>query len=162
MKIVKQMLRHLGTLYKKLILVVHIVTYLFYTWNPNLCLLRLKPLRPLNSLFLTKLGLVSLIARTPQNCSNVLTTPNCPWSNFANILAHILWQRQHDLEFELSIISFWGICPQLSQHCRGNNSQGIFPPTCQLSIDTHLASTSPSTFTESVGMYTKRWISAMG
>ena len=54
MKIVKQMLMHLGTL-KNLILVVHIVIYLLYTRDPNLCIQHLKRLRSRNSLFLTKL-----------------------------------------------------------------------------------------------------------
>ena len=48
MEMVKQMLMHL-------ILVVHIVIYLLYTWDPNLCLQHLKRLRSHNSLFLTKI-----------------------------------------------------------------------------------------------------------
>ena len=94
MKIVKPMLMHLGTL-KNLIFVVHIVIHLLYTRDPNLCMQHIKLLRSHNSLFLTK-RLVSLIARIPQNCSNVLTTPKQSLTqlyigntNISNILAHI-------------------------------------------------------------------------
>ena len=108
--------------------------------------------------------LISLIARIPQNCSNVLTTPNCPWPNFANILAHMSVAKATWFRIWIVYNKFLGYFSTLrvilSQHCWGNNSQGIVPPICKLSIDTHLASTSPSTFTESVGMSTTRWISA--
>ena len=48
----------------------------------------------------------------------------------------------------------------LSQHCWGNRNRGIVPPSSQLSIYTHLASTSPSTFTKWVGISSTRRVYA--
>ena len=96
-------------------------------------------------LFYSKLNII--------NCRNMRTTPNSPLSNFAlaittfrTFLRTYLWQKQHDVEFESSIICFWGICPHSGLGnllCWVNHNQVIVPPTCQLSINTHLA-TSPS------------------
>ena len=162
MKIVKQMWMHLGTLYKKarthraysywLVFTLQLESQFVSAASTLVCFWQ-NFIRP-----------VSLIARIPQNCTNVLTTPNSPWTTFANWqylpFEHSctrLWQRQHDLEFKSSIMSFgvfvyiygWVTFSALLKQSQPEHSPS------RLS-----SSTSPSTFTESVGMSTTRWVSA--
>ena len=133
-----------------------------------MCLQRLKRLRSHNSLFLTELHLSGFSdSIIPQKWSNMLTTPNSPLPKFANLRTSLhtcLWQVQHDLKFESSINKFLGYLSTfrswlLSQQCWDNHSQGI-PPTCQLAIDTHLASTSFFHVHWKCGLTTTRWVSA--
>ena len=164
MKKVKQTLRHL--VFKK-----SDTRRAYFTFKIPVCvcLEPLTRLRALNSLSeKNRNRLVHLIAKIPRKCSNVRTTTNSPWPNFAlkiptfrTLLRTYLWQRQHDVECEPSIISssiIRSICPH---SCQGNflSTAGGITANCILSTDTHLASAYLPTFIQCVGMSTTRWVS---
>ena len=90
---------------------------------------------------------ITKLQQRAYNTQQSLTNFAMAIPTFRSFMRTYLWQR-----FESSMISFWGYLSifrsvLLSQHCWGNHSQGLVPPTCQLSIDTYLASTSPSACT---------------
>ena len=94
MKIVKQML---GAPCIKTMLVVHIMIFLFYIWNPSLCLQRLKRLRSHNSLSPTNLhpsgasdsqDTTELLQRAHNNQQS-LTLLCIGNTNLSNTLVHI-------------------------------------------------------------------------
>ena len=84
---------------------------------------RLKRLRSYNSLSLTKLHpscvsdnqdttkLQQRAQNTQQSLSQLCINNTCNIPTFFHIC---LWQRKHDVEFDSSIISFFGICPHSS------------------------------------------------
>ena len=147
--------------------------YSIFIWNPSLCLQRLKRLRSYISLSLTKLHPsgasdsqdTTELQQRAHNNQQSLTQLCIGNTNLSNTLAHIsvakaTWCRIWTIHKFFGYLSTFrsGL---LSLHWWGNHSQSIVSLTWQLSIDTHLASTSPSTFIQRVGMSTTRWVSEL-
>ena len=129
MKIVKQMFiwNILGKKHciKNLTLVVHIMIYLFFIWN-SFCLKR-----SYNSLSLKKLhpsgaSDIQDTKKLQQRAhSTLLLNYALKMLTFRTLLRTYLWQKQHDVEFESSIISFLGICPHSGWGCFLSTAESI-------------------------------------
>ena len=126
---------------------MHIVISLPYIWNPNLCPQHLivclwQNFTRLHGFYdITKLQ--QRVHNTQSHGPNfALAKPTLEYS-CAYIYGKCTWCW-------IWIVNdkFFGYLSTfrsalLSQHCWGNHSQVIVPSTCQLCIDTYLASTSP-------------------